>query len=78
MYEGMYLSTGPNQVKIRKDELVKVSARPSDELKYSQITITYQFRTGFFLGRTSKTLEILVLLTSMIFPLVYGLQIAVR
>ena len=33
----MYLSTRPNQVKIHKDELVKISAHPSDEYNYFQI-----------------------------------------
>ena len=40
------------QVKIRKDELDKLSSPPSDEYNYSQITITYQFRTGVFLVMT--------------------------
>ena len=38
---GMYLSTRQIQVKICKDELVKLSARPSDENYYSQIIIIF-------------------------------------
>ena len=40
-----------NQVKIRRDGLVKISARPADEYDYLQITITYQFRKGSFKSR---------------------------
>ena len=62
-----HLSARPDQIRICKDQLVKISAHPSDEYDYSQITVTYQFRTDIVLVRTSNTLEILVLLVSMIF-----------
>ena len=65
----MHLSARQNQVKISKDELVKISACPSDKYDYSQFGITYQFRTGFILVRTNMTLETLVFLTSIIFLL---------
>ena len=69
-------SARPNQVKIHEDELVKISTCPSDEYDYSQIIITYHFSTGILLDRMSKTLEIVVLLTSMIFPLSTSLPVS--
>ena len=67
----MYLST--RLIVRTKLKSIKTSSlkyllvlRRSDE--YAQITITYEFRTGFLLDRTSKTFEILVFPTITIFP----------
>ena len=68
----MHSSAFPYQVKICKDEFVKIYGRPSDKHDYSQSTITYQFRTGIVLVRRSKALKTLdkrALLKSAIFPL---------
>ena len=48
-------STCLNHVKIHEDELLKISVHPSDMYDHSKTTITYQFITGIFLVRTSKT-----------------------
>ena len=54
-------SAHQNQVKIRKDDLMTMLARPLEEHDYSETTMPSQFRTLYFLVRMSKTPEIPVL-----------------